>query len=210
MLSKRIIDFCANKTDEEIREKINGILEKYSDEKIWNELRTKHQDICTAFDVYIYGMLLENGVKWHFALSPYGMMNTAIREGKNDLFSSVKTAIFWIIGDGKTRDDVLKKYDEYQKGIREDVRFFALVHELKGLIKDGYDTNKIIEEFHILKKSINMNAGQYKKSIKLGDLATFIADYRFKHPEDKDKMVYFDCLAIKGEIEKNGEILELI
>lgn len=51
---------------------------------------------------------------------------------------------------------------------------------------------------------------QYVDSITLDELIRKLIEYKETNPEKKEKMVYFDCIHIKGELYDNGNVLELL
>ena len=57
--------------------------------------------------------------------------------------------------------------------------------------------------------SSNNPIEQEKTIITLGRLKEMIDEALTKNPSWKDKMVYVDCLAIYGNIEAKGSVLEL-
>lgn len=51
---------------------------------------------------------------------------------------------------------------------------------------------------------------RYVMSITLRELIRKLQEDIDAHPEHSDMMIYFDCLHIIGEVDRNGDILELI
>ena len=54
-----------------------------------------------------------------------------------------------------------------------------------------------------------MSSKQYIPSITIRELRDALDDYLSDNPHQRNKMIYFDCLAINGKINEMGDILEL-